>query len=123
MFFIPSPLHPLVSRIRTIDPVFFLSFFPSFLSFLSFFFKKKALAYALDHSNIDPSGIWVEFGVYSGTSVSIIAQAAAEQVGPEKIVHGFDSFRGLPSAWRVGFEEGEGKARQGREGGALNVSR
>ena len=53
-----------------------------------------ALSYALDHADIDPHGIWVEFGVYSGTSLATIAQAATEQVGHGKVVHGFDSFRG-----------------------------
>lgn len=39
-------------------------------------------------------GLFLEFGVYQGTSINIIA----DQVTP-RIVHGFDSFKGLPEDW------------------------
>ncbi len=38
-------------------------------------------------------GLVLEFGVRRGTSLTVIAEAAAQQV------HGFDSFEGLPEAW------------------------
>lgn len=41
------------------------------------------------------SGLYLEFGVFSGTTINHIA----EYVGPETVVHGFDSFQGLPEAW------------------------
>jgi hypothetical protein len=46
-------------------------------------------------------GLYLEFGVYSGSTLSIIVANA-----PAGAVHGFDSFEGLPEAWRPGFGEG-----------------
>ena len=40
-------------------------------------------------------GLYLEFGVFSGKTINFIA----EQVGPEQMVHGFDSFQGLPEQW------------------------
>ncbi|HEY1571838.1 MAG TPA: class I SAM-dependent methyltransferase [Pseudonocardiaceae bacterium] len=45
-------------------------------------------------------GLALEFGVYTGTTLAIIAD------GRSGDVYGFDSFQGLPSAWRPGFPEG-----------------
>ena len=45
-----------------------------------------------------PEGWAVEFGVYSGFSLDIIADHMP--------VIGFDSFKGLPEDWREGFPEG-----------------
>lgn len=44
----------------------------------------------------------LEFGVFSGRSINLIA----EIVGPEVTVWGFDSFEGLPEAWRSEFQQG-----------------
>lgn len=41
-----------------------------------------------------PPGVLVECGVYTGTSISKIANAY-----PSRRVYGFDSFQGLPSDW------------------------
>jgi predicted O-methyltransferase YrrM len=46
-------------------------------------------------------GMALEFGVYTGTTLKIIA---TERGGTE--VYGFDSFEGLPSDWRSGFPAG-----------------
>lgn len=46
-----------------------------------------------------PENWAVEFGVYSGYSLSIIAERMP--------VIGFDSFEGLPEDWREGFPKGE----------------
>lgn len=46
----------------------------------------------------DPEGWAVEFGVYSGYSLGIIANRMP--------VIGFDSFEGLPEDWREGFPKG-----------------
>lgn len=46
----------------------------------------------------EPQGWAVEFGVYSGYSLGIIAQHMP--------VIGFDSFEGLPEDWREGFPKG-----------------
>lgn len=46
-------------------------------------------------------GMALEFGVYTGSTLKVIAAARAG--GP---VYGFDSFAGLPEHWRPGFPEG-----------------
>lgn len=43
----------------------------------------------------DPNGLFLEFGVYNGDSINLIA----DSVGG--IVHGFDSFEGLPENWEA----------------------
>jgi predicted O-methyltransferase YrrM len=45
-------------------------------------------------------GMALEFGVWSGTTLSVIAQARDGEV------YGFDSFQGLPEDWRTGFPAG-----------------
>jgi hypothetical protein len=57
------------------------------------------LEYAL--SLAPTGGLALEFGVFSGTTLKIISTAR----GGEK-VFGFDSFEGLPTAWRSGFPAG-----------------
>ena len=47
-------------------------------------------------------GMALEFGVATGTTLSIIAE---ERGGRQ--VHGFDSFEGLPEPWRLGYGPGE----------------
>lgn len=57
------------------------------------------LAHALE---ISPTGgLALEFGVFSGTTLKIIA-ASRDGGG----VYGFDSFEGLPETWRTGFRAG-----------------
>eukprot|EP00121_Abeoforma_whisleri_P013701 Awhi_evm1s12646 len=52
-------------------------------------------------SNADKvEGLWMEFGVWKGTTISLMAKSVPET----KIVYGFDSFEGLPSDWKFGFE-------------------
>lgn len=57
----------------------------------------------LEHAlSLAPSGgLALEFGVFTGTTLRIIA-AARGGVG----VFGFDSFEGLPSDWRAGYPAG-----------------
>ncbi len=45
-------------------------------------------------------GLICEFGVYSGETINHIASLTSS------IVHGFDSFEGLPESWRQGVEKG-----------------
>ncbi|MHB1605945.1 MAG: class I SAM-dependent methyltransferase [Leptospirales bacterium] len=47
------------------------------------------------------SGFYCEFGVATGKSIDQISKLIAP-----KVVHGFDSFQGLPEDWRSGFEKG-----------------
>ena len=58
-----------------------------------FLSRDKHLKHSLDQS--DNSGLILEFGVFQGKSISLIAN----HVSAEKIVYGFDSFEGLPSDW------------------------
>jgi predicted O-methyltransferase YrrM len=66
------------------------------------------LAYPHPHQTLEhaltlaPSGgMALEFGVYTGTTLKIIATERAADG-----VYGFDSFQGLPEDWRSGFPEG-----------------
>lgn len=60
----------------------------------------QTLEYALSNAP-DTGGLVLEFGVYEGTTMKIIA-AAREG----RNVYGFDSFQGLPEHWRNGFPSG-----------------
>lgn len=44
----------------------------------------------------DIKGLWLEFGVGSGKTLSFIAQQK-----PDQVIYGFDSFKGLPEDWRI----------------------
>lgn len=61
------------------------------------------LAQAIEEAPAD--GLACEFGVYQGLSLRFIA---ARRPGP---VHGFDSFQGLPEAWKEGEGAGSYSAR------------
>jgi hypothetical protein len=58
----------------------------------------STLEYAL--SLAPEEGMALEFGVYSGITLQIIAAARDGEV------YGFDSFEGLPESWRAGFPVG-----------------
>lgn len=53
---------------------------------------------------IEIPGMALEFGVASGTTLRIVAEALTEREGT---VAGFDVFSGLPETWRTGFPVGE----------------
>lgn len=61
--------------------------------------RDTLLLKALEHAPAD--GLVCEFGVYKGRTLSIIAKALSN-----RRVYGFDSFGGLPEAWRSGFGKG-----------------
>jgi hypothetical protein len=69
---------------------------------------------ALREVNFD--GMVAEFGVYKGTSLTQIAKFF-----PERTVHGFDSFVGLPTAWG-GTSKGAGAFDIGAQPPRLPVS-
>ncbi|MFC9786937.1 class I SAM-dependent methyltransferase [Rhodococcus sp. NPDC127528] len=62
----------------------------------------ETLRYALDLVRGD--GLALEFGVASGTTLTIVAEML-RPAGHD--VFGFDVFTGLPEAWRTGFPAGE----------------
>ena len=47
-----------------------------------------------------PNTLWLEFGVFSGSSINYISKFTRDHV------YGFDSFEGLPEDWREGFPKG-----------------
>lgn len=51
----------------------------------------RVFAFALEHAKVD--GLVLEFGVYNGKSIRLIASMV------QGTVHGFDSFEGIPEAW------------------------
>ncbi|CAF5219995.1 unnamed protein product, partial [Rotaria magnacalcarata] len=52
-------------------------------------------------------GLWMEFGVFRGSSLSKIAKWKSVYCGNESgLVYGFDTFSGLPTNWRPGFDRG-----------------
>jgi len=53
----------------------------------------ETLEFALDAVSID--GSYLEFGVFSGATISFIAN----KVDNNQMIHGFDSFEGLPEDW------------------------
>ncbi|MCC6588520.1 MAG: class I SAM-dependent methyltransferase [Bryobacterales bacterium] len=55
---------------------------------------------ALDRVDPKLNGLYCEFGVYTGGTINYIASRTSS------VVHGFDSFEGLPEAWRAGFATG-----------------
>lgn len=59
----------------------------------TFSLLKPILTFAVQQAGEE--GLVLEFGVFHGYSIGILAQAA------QQAVHGFDSFQGLPSAWKV----------------------
>ncbi len=66
-----------------------------------FWETQDTLRFALDE--IKGPGLALEFGVATGTTLTIIA----DTVSRDRTVAGFDVFTGLPETWRTGFPEGE----------------
>ena len=59
---------------------------------LAFDTPRELMGYAL--SQVKIAGLYAEFGVNEGGTIGYIARRV-----PEQIVHGFDSFEGLPEDW------------------------
>ncbi|SMD21442.1 class I SAM-dependent methyltransferase [Lentzea albidocapillata] len=59
------------------------------------------LLHALSLLDAEVEGMVLEFGVYTGTTLKIMANASADRE-----IYGFDSFTGLPEDWRTGFSAG-----------------
>ncbi len=57
----------------------------------------------LDHGlrAVERPGLFLEFGVWSGSTINHIA---SRQAG---VVHGFDSFEGLPEDWSMDYRKGD----------------
>jgi hypothetical protein len=62
--------------------------------------REALLTYSLNQVNKSQRGLYLEFGVYKGATINLIASLT------ESAVHGFDSFDGLPEYWREDFDKG-----------------
>jgi len=67
---------------------------------LGFDSQRELIDYSLAAVAID--GHYMEFGVFTGGTIRFIAR----RIG-QRLIHGFDSFKGLPEAWS-GFNLGRG---------------
>ena len=71
--------------------------------------KLNYYKYCVKHvaKDIALSGIWVEMGVHEGRTINILNRFK-EEIFPSssQVIHGFDSFKGLPEAWKPGFGKG-----------------
>ena len=65
---------------------------------LGFDTQRELIEYSLAQSKVD--GDYLEFGVFTGGTIRFMAK----RIGG-RIIHGFDSFEGLPEAW-TGFNLG-----------------
>jgi len=67
--------------------------------------NKRCLHYIFEDLKLQhkKNTLWLEFGVFSGETISYIASKTNNQV------YGFDSFEGLPEKWRNGFDKGRFK--------------
>src|SRR5208282_1476723 len=63
--------------------------------------KWDLFAACLEESKRVPGGLNMEFGVYKGDSINMLAKLA-----PERKFWGFDSFEGLPEQWTIESKKG-----------------
>lgn len=61
--------------------------------------RLELLKFAISQVSVD--GLTLEFGVFSGNTINLIADHQ-----PEKRIFGFDSFKGLPETWTPGTKAG-----------------
>jgi hypothetical protein len=66
----------------------------------SFSTRWNLMRFSLQSADSRLKGLYCEFGVESGESINFIASLVKQPV------HGFDSFEGLPDAWRDGYPKG-----------------
>jgi predicted O-methyltransferase YrrM len=64
------------------------------------------LRHALGQVQVAGEGLYLEFGVFRGTTLNWLASLT------DHTLYGFDSFEGLPERWRDGFEPGRFRVRR-----------
>jgi hypothetical protein len=63
--------------------------------------------YLTDIPHPSCSGSWLEFGVFTGSTLNLTAEFRERFCGPDSgRVYGFDTFTGLPENWAGGFGAG-----------------
>ena len=65
------------------------------------YFKKRTDLYWHCLRNAANDGVVMEFGVYKGDSINLMAKHS-----PSRAFFGFDSFEGLPETWTIGAKKG-----------------
>ena len=63
--------------------------------------RRDLFAACLEQSSQIPGGLNMEFGVYKGDSINMLAKLA-----PDRTIWGFDSFEGLPEQWTIESKKG-----------------
>jgi hypothetical protein len=63
--------------------------------------RRDLFAACLEQSGQVPGGLNMEFGVYKGDSINLLAKLA-----PQREFLGFDSFEGLPEQWTIESKKG-----------------
>lgn len=64
-------------------------------------FASRDMLFNHSLSNVNVEGLYMEFGVYKGSSINYIASKIAD-----KTIYGFDSFEGLPEDFNVQRKKG-----------------
>jgi Macrocin-O-methyltransferase (TylF) len=64
-------------------------------------FKKRPQLFRFALDRAPQAGLFMEFGVYKGDGINRLAE-----LKPDATWYGFDSFTGLPEAWRLGARQG-----------------
>ena len=72
---------------------------------LGFYAQRDLIEHAL--TAVETEGHLLEFGVFTGGTIRFMAR----RVGP-RVIHGFDSFEGLPEGW-AGYNLGRGAFQRG----------
>lgn len=76
--------------------------------------------------NVTVDGLWLEFGVWVGTSINLLASIMNHLGKGDEIIYGFDSFEGLPEDWVdpiTGKIQTEGKKGHFNLGGNVPIKR
>jgi len=94
--FEPANLGAAIQRLSTLSSAEYV--LANFGACEVFDSKEMILEYSIAQAEL--SGVVLEFGVYTGDSLSAISELSKQEV------HGFDSFQGLPQDWRSGFKKG-----------------
>jgi hypothetical protein len=63
--------------------------------------RRDLFTACLEQSAQIPGGLNMEFGVYKGDSINMLAKLA-----PDRTIWGFDSFEGLPEQWTIESKKG-----------------
>jgi hypothetical protein len=85
----PFDVEKMAYLLASVDSAkYFMEEMPMATNFVT---KRPLLDFALEEAGVD--GLFLEFGVFRGTSISHIAKRV------EREVFGFDSFEGLPEDW------------------------